>query len=152
MREAPHLVALIDELRTTRPKDVPFPQLFIIDGNGRLHERQAGLATVVGVQAGAATIGCAKDYHPTCFDKGDTPGWLLSQKGFKNMCKSILQVRGDWIGIPGVASNEPAGAVGLFFLPCRKATKWLTRVRSGSPQLPACLRPRADLCIVWTWY
>lgn len=151
MREAPHFVALIHGLRTTRPEGLPFPQVFIIDGNGRLHERQAGLATVVGVQAGVATIGCAKDYHPICFENGDTRDWLRSQKGFKHMCKSNLQTRGDWIGIQGVSSDQPAGAVGLY-LSSRKATEWLTSVRSGSLQLFSRPRPRASLCIVWTPY
>lgn len=115
MREARHLVNLIDELRSERPESVSFPQVFLIDGNGRLHERQAGLATVVGVLAGVATIGCAKDYHPLLQGKANTLDWLRSQKACKAACKALLRSRGDWLGIPG--STDPkahSGAVRLL--------------------------------------
>lgn len=111
MREAHHFVDLIQDLRNDRPADVPFPQVFLIDGNGRLHERQAGLATVVGVLAGVPTIGCAKDYHPVLNNKESFPEWRKSQKGFKAACKTMLHSRGDWLGVFDGEANVYLGAV-----------------------------------------
>lgn len=114
MREASHFVALVDELRTARSEQIPFPQVFLIDGNGRLHERQAGLATVVGVQAGVATIGCAKDYHPPHCQDSRIPEWHKTQKGFKSMCRNILKKRGEWLGILNQNVSDYAGAVCVY--------------------------------------
>lgn len=115
MREAGHLVTLVEELRLL--STVPFPQVFFIDGNGRLHERQAGLATVVGVLANVPTIGCAKDYSPPYSELvSKTSGklqtdWRTTQKGFKHKAKEVLKKRGDWIGIYDCLGEEYSGAV-----------------------------------------
>ena len=45
-REAPHLVDLVATQRRERPELTP--QLLVIDGNGLLHPRQAGLACHIG--------------------------------------------------------------------------------------------------------
>lgn len=52
-REGPSILAAIERLSID-------PDLFLIDGNGRIHYRQAGLATHVGVVVGKPTIGIAK--------------------------------------------------------------------------------------------
>lgn len=119
MREAHHFVSLIDELRG-RPGNIAFPQVFLVDGNGRLHERQAGLATVVGVLAGVPTIGCAKDYHPLQNTKDNLPDWRRTQKGFKNACKLWLHTRGEWIGIS--SPNISGGYVGAVSPACARAS------------------------------
>lgn len=117
MREAQPLVDLIEELRQTR--SVPFPQVLFVDGNGRLHERQAGLAVAVGVMAEVPAIGCAKEYQPLHADeamKAAAP-WRYSQKGCKQKCKQILLRRGDWLGIHDKSASEYWGAVrGLSLL------------------------------------
>ncbi len=46
-REAPHLMKLIDKLRTEAPQYVP--QVIFVDGNGILHPRGCGLATHLGL-------------------------------------------------------------------------------------------------------
>lgn len=122
MREADHFIALIDELReyTKESKSIPFPQVFLVDGNGRLHERQAGLATVVGVKAGVPTIGCAKDYHPIQATNDDLPSYLKTQKGFKVACKDILHDRGDWLEICGSSHKQAFGAVSCLASLCQK--------------------------------
>lgn len=113
MRESEHFVQLIQDLRGKPSDKVPFPQVFLVDGNGQLHERQAGLATVLGVLADVPTIGCAKDYHPMVYSEGCHPPWLSSQKGFKAICRDALQSRGTWLGIPSPATSttEYIGAV-----------------------------------------
>lgn len=109
MREAQPLVDLIEELRQTR--DIPFPQVFLVDGNGRLHERQAGLAVAVGVLAQVPTIGCAKDFHPLPMPDHTLAPWRHSQKEFKARCKKCLAKRGDWIGIHDADGQHYVGAV-----------------------------------------
>ena len=111
MREAHHFVDLIEDLRNDRPAHVSFPQVFLVDGNGRLHEKQAGLATVVGVLASVPTIGCAKDYHPVLNNKESLPEWRRSQKGFKATCKRMLHSRGEWLGITDADGGVYLGAV-----------------------------------------
>jgi deoxyinosine 3'endonuclease (endonuclease V) len=116
MREAEHLVDLIRELRDTQPDGIAFPQVFLVDGNGRLHEREAGLATVVGVLADVPTIGCAKDYHPVIafhYSINNIPDWRLTRKAFKNMCRKVLRQRGDWLGIYGKDTEHYIGAVSV---------------------------------------
>jgi len=57
-REAPHALDLIKRLRETHPEFVP--DVFMFDGNGRLHARRAGVACHVGVLADIRSIGVAK--------------------------------------------------------------------------------------------
>ncbi len=59
-REAPPLLHLLAELRTTHPSF--FPQLLLVDGNGVLHPRGCGLASHLGVVGGIPTIGIAKTF------------------------------------------------------------------------------------------
>lgn len=55
-RELPVLLALFDEARRQRPA----PDVYLVDGNGILHPRGAGIATCFGVLADVPTIGVAK--------------------------------------------------------------------------------------------
>ncbi|KAG9390648.1 Endonuclease V [Carpediemonas membranifera] len=41
-------------------KNIELPDLFLVDGNGQYHAREAGVATHLGVQLGIATIGVGK--------------------------------------------------------------------------------------------
>ena len=143
MREAEPLVDLIDELRHI--PDVPFPQVFLVDGNGRLHERQAGLAVAVGVLANVPTIGCAKDYHPLPATDNDEVPWRYSQKGFKAICKQILRERGDWIGIQDKTGQHYVGAVSES----SAALKSLAYVDAGAAHFAKCERYEPDLRLVW---
>jgi deoxyribonuclease V len=52
-REAPAVLSVLDALDAT-------PDLLVIDGSGRIHFRQAGLATHVGVVRGVPAVGVAK--------------------------------------------------------------------------------------------
>lgn len=52
-REAPAAIAALERLRTT-------VDVVLVDGNGRLHPRQAGLATHLGVMVDRPTVGVAK--------------------------------------------------------------------------------------------
>ena len=47
-REAPHLEDLVTTQRRERPELTP--SLLVVDGNGLLHPRQAGLACHIGVE------------------------------------------------------------------------------------------------------
>lgn len=59
-RETPTYLELISKLREhlqKAGKEHEFPQVLLIDGNGQLHVREAGVATAVGVQADIPTVG-----------------------------------------------------------------------------------------------
>ena len=69
------------------------PELLLVDGNGRLHDREAGLATQVGVELGVRTVGVSKNYYPLqCSAR--------TAKEFKTVAQSLLKCRGQYIGIP----------------------------------------------------
>lgn len=55
-REAPLLLELLDQVAATGP----LADVVLVDGNGILHPRRAGLATFVGVHGQARTIGVGK--------------------------------------------------------------------------------------------
>jgi len=108
-REAPAYIRLIDELRTKLAEEGledEFPQVFLIDGNGRLHIREAGVACVVGVRANVPTIGVAKNYlphHPDALPperRATTSGhWRSSQQGMREMIRRVLLMHGSWFGL-----------------------------------------------------
>lgn len=117
MREARHCVDIIEELRQN--PSVPFPQLFMLDGNGAAHIRSCGLAVAVGVILNVPTVGTAKDYYPIIANS-DVAGaaWRHSQKDFKQVCKKTLRQRGDWMGIFNAHGTDYVGAVRWFSITC----------------------------------
>lgn len=60
-REVPALLPLLDRLRARRPE--LWPQLLLVDGNGALHPRGAGIAAHLGVLTGIPTVGVAKELY-----------------------------------------------------------------------------------------
>jgi len=60
-REVEPLLRLVEEQRRARPE--MNPQLLMVDGNGLLHPRRAGLACFVGVRTGIPTLGIGKALH-----------------------------------------------------------------------------------------
>lgn len=66
-RETPAYLELISSLRKELQrtgKEHEFPQVLLVDGNGRLHVRQAGVATAVGVHANIPTVGINHSFLP----------------------------------------------------------------------------------------
>ncbi|TIB70177.1 hypothetical protein E3P77_00159 [Wallemia ichthyophaga] len=95
------------------------PAVWLIDGNGRLHEREAGLATQVGVELGIRTVGVTKNYYPMTHFHGA----LSHPKLFKGLAQQLLNRRGDWIGLPGASENASANTyIGAALLTGRNAT------------------------------
>ncbi|KAG8686717.1 hypothetical protein FRC09_013954, partial [Ceratobasidium sp. 395] len=118
-RETPAYLELLSNLRKHLErlgKEDEFPQVLLVDGNGQLHVREAGVATAVGVQADIPTIGVAKTYHPpNAHALPDTEGevqshWRLSQKGMKVKAREILKRPGDYLGIFSAEGNRYVGA------------------------------------------
>ena len=69
MRELEHVLAIYDRaIASLNPEDRP--DVVFVDGFGRWHERQAGLATALGVERGIITIGIGKEYQPLRPDLG----------------------------------------------------------------------------------
>ncbi|KAG8899994.1 hypothetical protein FRC01_010299, partial [Tulasnella sp. 417] len=120
-REAPTYLSLLEKLRTKLQQDGKeneFPQLLVVDGNGRLHVREAGSACAVGVRSGLPTIGVAKNYHPPNGspekeeDGGVHPvaageGWRATQKGLRQMAQKVLKQQGDWFGFHRQSADSP---------------------------------------------
>jgi deoxyinosine 3'endonuclease (endonuclease V) len=119
MRESQPLVDLIQEYQASHPPE-SFPQVFLVDGNGRLHDREAGLATAVGVLADVPTIGVAKEYYPLVEGRDgiekpavQPDNFRSSQKGFREVCRKLLLKQGDWTSILDAKGEQTLGAVCL---------------------------------------
>ncbi|KZT52066.1 hypothetical protein CALCODRAFT_487402 [Calocera cornea HHB12733] len=119
-REAPAYLDLIDALRDkleVEGQQDQFPQVFLVDGNGRLHIRETGVACVVGVQANVPTIGVAKNFlphHPDSLppDLRSTASghWRSTQHGMRDMIRSRLPDHGSWFGLYTPTQDAYAGA------------------------------------------
>ncbi|KAJ1311499.1 hypothetical protein OPQ81_009986 [Rhizoctonia solani] len=113
-RETPAYLELISELREELKKagkEDQFPQVVLVDGNGRLHVREAGVATAVGVQADIPTVGVAKTYHPpTLHDhEAHDSHWRLSRKGMKQKSREVLKRSGDYLGVLNTQRDRYVG-------------------------------------------
>ncbi|KAF8609671.1 hypothetical protein BDV93DRAFT_485390 [Ceratobasidium sp. AG-I] len=120
-RETPAYLELISSLRKELQKtgkEHEFPQVLLVDGNGRLHVRQAGVATAVGVHADIPTIGVAKTYQPPnarsfnaeADDAEPESHWRMSQKGMRHKSREILNRPGDYLGILSAQKDGYVGA------------------------------------------
>jgi deoxyinosine 3'endonuclease (endonuclease V) len=69
MRELEHVLRIYDHALDSI-SDEDTPDVVFVDGFGRWHERQAGLATALGVARGIVTIGIGKEYQPLRPDLG----------------------------------------------------------------------------------
>jgi hypothetical protein len=140
MRELEHVLAIYDKALQSIPASSA-PEVVFVDGFGRWHERQAGLATAFGVARGVPTIGVGKDYQPLRPDLGlpsassaqvklmvadfvghnPTPAlmppWPESthfrskQKTFRNVCRERLDTWGQFLGVPLYRGGPLVGAV-----------------------------------------
>lgn len=110
IRESEPLVKLIRAYRDSGCS--PFPDVFLVDGNGRFHVRQAGLAVHIGVMADVPTIGVAKEYHPIVSPRLEQrAGWRTRQKEFKAKCKETLVTRGQYLHLYDATGDNILGAV-----------------------------------------
>ncbi|KAG9007984.1 hypothetical protein FRB94_008309 [Tulasnella sp. JGI-2019a] len=111
-RELPAYLSLLTSLRAKlqeEDKSGDFPQVLLVDGNGRLHAREAGSACAVGWEAGIPTFGVAKNYQPmhswdhiTPKDKTGTSGhWRDTQNGMRRIAQEQLTKPGSWFGLFG---------------------------------------------------
>ena len=105
-REAPVLIDMLRELE--RP-----PQLVVIDGNGRWHPAQAGLAVAVGVGTGLPTIGIAKEFMPLMTDGGSGvwPSWADSQKRVHRVVNDVVHRCGDHVLLGRTGDDDAHAAV-----------------------------------------
>lgn len=62
-REIEPLTELVEKQKQNNPEITP--HVILVDGNGVLHERKAGLATFLGVRTGIPTIGVGKTIYCT---------------------------------------------------------------------------------------
>ncbi len=95
-----------------KPEGRAVPQVLFVDGNGRLHPRQAGSAVAIGVKTGLPTIGVAKEYFPVHSARPDQPSttaeptcdYLATRQSLRVATRTLLRRRGDWVGLRDAAS------------------------------------------------
>lgn len=132
-RETPPLLSLLSKLRSERPEI--YPQVIFVDGNGRLHPRQFGLACHLGVLADVPTIGVSKNFlafpeldtnvttnyinaadseaTATQDESLDTTHGSSIVKKVKHICQNVLKTKGDIWDIKG----EDGQIYGVALLP-----------------------------------
>ncbi|CUA76673.1 hypothetical protein RSOLAG22IIIB_02140 [Rhizoctonia solani] len=113
-RETPAYLELISTLRENLQKagkEHEFPQVILVDGNGQMHVREAGVATAVGVQANVPTIGVAKTYHPPTLHDNEAHDshWRFTQKGMKQKSREVLKRPGDYLGVLNAKRDKYVG-------------------------------------------
>ncbi|KAI9310507.1 endonuclease V-domain-containing protein [Dichotomocladium elegans] len=91
---------LHDLLRETHP--AIYPQVVLVDGNGRLHPRTCGVACHLGLLADTPTIGVAKNFLVIENE--------LDMKSVKKQCGQVLHKRGDTLVLRGKTSGTVYGA------------------------------------------
>ena len=93
-RETPHIARILKTVKTQFPGF--YPDVLIVDGNGRLHKKEFGLACQTGVTCDIPCIGVAKnlyqmegclrdDDHKSSIDKLESPGERFEIRNVKNV-------------------------------------------------------------------
>ncbi|KAI9257363.1 endonuclease V-domain-containing protein [Phascolomyces articulosus] len=90
-REVDPLLKLLNQLKQEHPEY--YPQIILVDGNGRLHPRTCGIACHLGVLANIPTIGVAKNFLVI---KEQDSGEELTMSHVKQECRTELLKRGDY--------------------------------------------------------
>ncbi|KAI8088810.1 endonuclease V [Halteromyces radiatus] len=89
-REVEPLQTLLNRLKTNQPSF--YPQILLVDGNGRLHPRKCGIACHLGVVADIPTIGVGKNFLVI------EDGPELQMQYVKEKTRQYLNKRGDrWL-------------------------------------------------------
>ncbi|XP_015576478.1 endonuclease V isoform X1 [Ricinus communis] len=78
-REVPILLPLIEKMKNSQ--NPYYPQVIMVDGNGKLHPRGFGLACHLGVMANIPTIGVGKNLHYVDGLNEEEVGELLRARG-----------------------------------------------------------------------
>ena len=89
MREAPIIHDLLRKHAATAGGS---PDVLLVDGNGLLHPRKAGLACQIGVECGIPTIGVSKTLYSVAG---------LDSHGCRGAMRSLLKQRGDCARLVG---------------------------------------------------
>ncbi|KAG9049803.1 hypothetical protein FS837_009103 [Tulasnella sp. UAMH 9824] len=161
-REAPTYLSLLEKLRTKLQQDGKeneFPQLLVVDGNGRLHVREAGSACAVGLRSGLPTIGVAKNYHPphgSPEKEGDEKanhatlgeGWRSTQKGMRQMSQKVLKQQGDWFGLHRQSADSPVASRNAYIGAAVLSSKGAKNPIFVSPGHRVSLRTAVRLALV----
>ena len=95
-REAEPLMALLEELRATRPELVP--QVLLVDGNGVLHPQGCGLACHVALRTGVCAVGVAKTFLQV-----DGLEWARVRAEFGRRCGAAA---GSWVPLVGASGTR----------------------------------------------
>ncbi|ORX59451.1 endonuclease V [Hesseltinella vesiculosa] len=96
-REVAPLQKLLEKLQLQQP-DI-YPQVLLVDGNGRLHPRCCGIACHLGVQVDVPTIGIGKNF--LVIDDGDA----LQMGRVKKEARESLAKAGDWMPLQGASGT-----------------------------------------------
>ncbi|KAI7858148.1 endonuclease V-domain-containing protein [Circinella umbellata] len=92
-REVEPLLKLLNKLKQEHPEF--YPQVILVDGNGRLHPRTCGIACHLGVLSNLPTIGVAKNFLVIKDQDNDSGQPLISMSQVKQQARTQLLKRGD---------------------------------------------------------
>ncbi|CAO3637903.1 unnamed protein product [Cunninghamella echinulata] len=102
-REVEPLQTLLQQLKSKQPEI--YPQILLVDGNGRLHPRTCGIACHLGVVADIPTIGVGKNFLVI------EDGPHLQMQYVKDQAKQHLLKKGDVHYLKGDSGIIYGGAV-----------------------------------------
>ncbi|WCJ33731.1 endonuclease V family protein [Euphorbia peplus] len=105
-REVPILLPLIEKMKTSQ--NPFFPQVIMVDGNGKLHPRCFGLACHLGVMANLPTIGIGKNLHYVDGLDEDQVTKLLQAKARSG--EDFVKLTGKSGNLLGAAMRSKRGA------------------------------------------
>ncbi|XP_065855189.1 uncharacterized protein [Euphorbia lathyris] len=105
-REVPILLPLIEKMK--RSQNPCYPQVIMVDGNGKLHPRCFGLACHLGVMADIPTIGIGKNLHYVDGLDEDQVTKLLQARGRSG--EDFVKLTGKSGSILGAAMSSKRGA------------------------------------------
>ena len=96
-RETPHILNILNIVKKNSP--TYYPDILLVDGNGRLHKKEFGLACQTGVVCNLPCIGAAKNlYQMECCIRDQNHKDAISNLALPGSSFDIVNIAGNIIG------------------------------------------------------